>query len=125
MSRFLRLLVLFLLPLLLLALAAEVYVWHLPNSYRIKRAAMTRMADSVEVIILGNSHAFFGLRPDLMSKPTLNLANVSQTLDYDLLLLADYQPRCPRLRRVYLVVDHSNFFDLWQLHFPSFVLRYP
>ena len=112
MRIFLRRISLFLLPLLLLAAAAECYVRSLPNSYRAKRQALERQAARTEVLILGNSHAFFGLRPDVAALPSLNLANVSQTLDYDLLLFRHCQPLLPRLRRVYLTVDHSNLFDL-------------
>ena len=108
---FLRL-ALFLLPLLLAATATELYVRSLPNSYRIKRQAMERMEDSVETIVLGNSHAFSGIRPELLPGPAVNLANVSQTLDLDLLLLEHYAPHCPRLRQVILTVDNSNLFDL-------------
>ena len=103
---------LFLLPLLLLATATELYVRSLPNSYRIKRQMMERMEDSVETIILGNSHAYSGIRPELLPDCAVNLANVSQTLDVDLLLLEHYAPRCPRLRHVLLTLDNSNLFDL-------------
>ena len=103
---------LFLLPLLLLATATELYVRSLPNSYRIKRQMMERMEDSVETIILGNSHAYSGIRPELLPGCAVNLANVSQTLDLDLLLLEYYAPRCPRLRHIILTLDNSNLFDL-------------
>lgn len=112
MKPFLRLTAQFLLPVFLLAIAAESYVRSLPNSYRAKRQALERHAARTEVLVLGNSHAFFGLRPDVMEVPAINLANVSQTLDYDLLLFRICQPLMPRLRRVYLTVDHSNLFDL-------------
>jgi len=104
--------VFFLLPLLLLAAAAELYVRSLPNSYRIKRQTMEQMEDSVETIILGNSHAYSGIRPELLADCAVNLANVSQTLDLDLLLLEHYAPRCPRLRHIVLTLDNSNLFDL-------------
>ena len=108
---FLRRLALFLLPLLLLAAAAELYVRSLPNSYRMKAEMMQRMEDRVKVMILGNSHAYSGIRPELIPGCAVNLANVSQTLDLDLLLLEHYAPRCPRLREVVLPLDNSNLFD--------------
>lgn len=112
MIRFLRHLFLFLLPLLILAGATEVYVRHLPNSYRIKYELMAQVKDSVEVLILGNSHAYSGIRPELLPVCAANIANVSQTLDVDRLLLERYAPTCPRLRHVVLVLDNSNLFDL-------------
>lgn len=112
MRIFLRRISLFLLPLLLLAAAAECYVRSLPNSYRMKREMMLRMQDSVEVMVLGNSHAYSGIRPELLPGCAVNLANVSQTLDIDLLLLEHYAPLCPRLHDVILPLDNSNLFDV-------------
>ena len=107
-----RLFFLFLLPLLLLAAATELYVRSLPNSYRTKAQTMERVADSVEAIVLGNSHAYYGIRPELLPDAAVNLANVSQTLDIDLLLLQHYAPQCPRLHTIILSLDNSNLFDL-------------
>ena len=111
-SSFSRRLLLFLLPLLLAAAVAEFYVRSLPNSYRTKRQMMQRLTDSVETIVLGNSHAYSGIRPELLPGCAVNLANVSQTLDIDLLLLEHYASRCPRLHDVILTLDNSNLFDL-------------
>lgn len=112
MSSFLRRFLFFLLPLLLLAAATELYVRSLPNSYRTKAEMMEHLKDSVETIVLGNSHAYSGIRPELLLGCAVNLANVSQTLDIDHLLLQHYAPRCPRLRTIILSLDNSNLFDL-------------
>ena len=93
------------------ATAIELFVRSLPNSYRLKHEWMTNNAGRVETIILGNSHALFALRPDMMPPNTFNLANVSQTLDYDLLLLEKYAPQCRRLKTVIITADNSNMFD--------------
>ena len=50
----------------------------------------------VETIVLGNSHTYYGIRPELLPYAAVNLANVSQTLDIDLLLLEYYAPRLKR-----------------------------
>ena len=67
---------------------------------------------SVETLILGNSHAYSGIRPSLLPGVAVNLANVSQVPGTDLELLERYAPRCPHLKHVYLVCDNSNLFDL-------------
>ena len=109
---FLRLLSLFVLPLVLLAICAECYMRQcVPNSYRMKREMMDRMADSVQTIVLGNSHAYSGIRPALLPGVAVSLANVSQTAPIDLEILLRYAPKCPRLNHVYLVADNSNLFD--------------
>ena len=111
MPRFLRRLALFLLPILVMAIAAEAYVRSIPNSYCIKQQALEQLADSLHTVILGNSHAYSGLRPDLLLGTVLNLANVSQTLDMDHALLLRCFRQCPQLRDVILVLDNSNLSD--------------
>lgn len=111
MSLFLRRLALFLLPMVLVAIGTEVYVRGIPNSYGIKQHALEQMGDSVETIILGNSHAYSGIRPELLPGTVLNLANVSQTVDLDRALLLRCVKGCPRLRNVVMVADNSNLFD--------------
>ena len=108
---FLRRLAFFLLPILLLAIAAEAYVRSIPNSYRVKQQALEQMADSLQTIILGNSHAYSGLRPEFLPGSVLNLANVSQTLDVDHALLLRCIRQCPQLHDVILTLDNSNLFD--------------
>jgi len=115
---FLRRLLFFLLPIAFLAVLAEVLVRTLPNSYRTKAAWMDLHAQTLEVLILGNSHAYYGLRPQLVEEEggmaphsVVNMANVSQSLKYDRLLLEHYAPRCPRLHTVVLLMDNSNLFD--------------
>ena len=94
-----------------LAAATECFVRSLPNSYKLKDAWMKTHADSVECVILGNSHALFAFRPDMMGRNVFNLANVSQTLDYDYLLLQHYVSACHQLRTAIINVDNSNLFD--------------
>ena len=111
MSLFLRRLTLFLLPIALLAVGVETYVRHIPNSYRIKQQTMEKMADSTETVILGNSHAYSGIRPELLPGHAINLANVSQTTNLDLALLQRCIRHCPQLHDVIMVFDNSNLCD--------------
>ena len=75
--------------LMLVALAAvEAAVRAVPNAYKMKNEAMERHSRS-------NCY---------------NLAMVSQTLEYDYLLLTKYD--FSHLKRVVLVVDNSNCFDM-------------
>lgn len=111
MRSFLRRLALFLLPIVFLAVGAETYVRHIPNSYRIKQQTMETMADSIEIVILGNSHAYSGIRPEQLPGHAINLANVSQTVNLDLALLQRCIHQCPHLRQVIMVFDNSNLCD--------------
>lgn len=112
MKKFLINCLFFLLPITGLLVAMELYVRHLPNTYRQKHEWMENHAEEVEILMLGNSHGLYGLRPNCFSRKAYNLCQVSQTLEYDEFLIKKYTPRCRRLTDIFLVVDYSGFFDL-------------
>lgn len=113
MRRFLVQCVCFLLPFLGLVSVAEAYMRHLPNSYRQKEEWMQAHASDIEVLILGNSHGLFGLRPDCFpSRKVYNLCQVSQIFEYDDYLIRRYASKLTKLKCVILVADNSNLFDL-------------
>ena len=87
----------------------EWYVESIPNPARDKHQWMTAHHDKVTTLILGNSHAFYGIRPDMLSDSAYSLAMVSQTLRYDYYLLRHYP--MPRLRQVVLTL---SYFTLWE-----------
>ena len=111
MRKFILHTLLFLLPVILLIGSAEVALRSIPNSYQQKYEWMSKHGSDLEVLILGNSHGLFGLRPDQFTQPAYNLCNVSQTFEYDDYLLGKFLPQCPHLHTVILVCDHSNLFD--------------
>ena len=99
--------------LMLVALAAmEAAVRVVPNAYKMKNEAMERSSRSVETLILGNSHGYYDIMPSKLDSSGVcyNLAMVSQTLEYDYRLLTKYD--FSSLKRVVLVVDNSNCFDM-------------
>ena len=111
MKKFLIRSLVFLLPALLVLALAEAYVRSIPCSYQYKGQWIEAHGDKVSTLILGNSHAFFDLRPSDFADSTFNLSNVSQRLEHDYFLLQHYAQSCPHLSRVILVADNSNLFD--------------
>jgi len=109
--RFLCKLLLFLVPLLTLLGYAEVRLRRVPNGYNTKRAFLEQQLDSVEVLVLGSSHAYFGIDPQCLSLRAFNLAFTSQSLYYDTRLVRRYLDRMPRLQ---LVLVETNYYNLWQ-----------
>ena len=110
-TRFLCKLLLFLLPLLTLFGYAEVRLRRVSNGYRDKRVFLERQLDSVEVLVLGSSHAYFGIDPQCLSLRAVNLAFTNQSLYYDTRLVREYLDRMPRLQ---LVVVEVNCVSLWR-----------
>lgn len=105
-----------LLPLLLVLAAAERYVRSLPNTYQYKESWMRQHGHRVATLVLGNSHAYYDLVPGEMGDSVFSLANVSQRTEHDFFLLRRYASCCPRLRRVVMVADCSNLFDVPMEH---------
>ena len=61
-----------------------------PNPYKYKEEWMQIHHSEVNTLVLGGSQCFYGIKPELLSGVSFNLANVSQGLKYDLFLLKRY-----------------------------------
>ena len=83
----------------------------IPNSYNLKRTNFEYQLDSIQTLILGSSHALNAINPAYLSTPTYNLANVSQSLDYDQLLTLKYLPQLPRLKTVIITLSYFSFYE--------------
>ena len=112
MKKFLLRLACFLLPVLFVVAGAEAWIRSQPNVYKYKETWIRANGQRLSTIVLGNSHAYYGLNPSAMGDSTFNLANVSQRYDQDFYLLRRYAPLCPHLRTVIMVADNSSLFDV-------------
>lgn len=97
--------------LLVLAVASvgEVVVRIHPTPYSIKHQYITRHGEDVATLALGSSHLYYGFNPAIYGDSTFNLANISQTPDYNLLLLNKYLPAMPHLRRIIINMSYETF----------------
>lgn len=109
MKRFLCRLVLFFLPLLLLAVVGELYARSIPNSYKYKHDWMEQHKDSVRTLILGGSSLYSAIIPDQLTN-SFNLSNSAQILEVDNWLITKYIDQCTNLRTVILPMDIINMF---------------
>ena len=87
MKKFLRHIALFLLPLLIIAVALEFVAESIPNSYTYKRDYLKQHGQQIRTLLLGSSNAYDGLNPTVLPN-AFNLSNSSQTLEDDYRLLA-------------------------------------
>lgn len=90
----------------------EVALRHIPNRYRAKAQYMEQHAEQIETLVFGSSHAFMGIDAAIFGPTAYNLANVSQSLDYDRLLLEKYLPRCKNLQRVLVSVSPFSLYSV-------------
>lgn len=98
----------FSLCILLPLLCAEVYVESLPNPSRSKHMWMQQHSRSVKTLILGSSHTFYGVRPDLLPS-AYSLAQIAQTYRYDDYLLKHYPT--DSLRTVILPFSYFSLYE--------------
>ncbi|HRH70935.1 MAG TPA: hypothetical protein PLB89_15640, partial [Flavobacteriales bacterium] len=108
MGSYLRLLALFLLPVLLLLAGTERLLRRIPNDYSFKHRRMIEEGSSFKVLVLGNSHAYKGIDPDLMGSVGFNAANISQDLRYDRAILEKYLPSLPNLQHLVLPISYGS-----------------
>lgn len=89
---------------------------YVPNPYRAKHEMM--MAGALpRTVIVGNSHSYYGVDPSMLpGGRAVSLANVSQTLDYDLALLQHYE-RLGRLDSVRTLIGQVSYTSLFDMPF--------
>jgi hypothetical protein len=115
---------LLLLPFLLLAGYTEYRLGRMANGYSHKAEGIERWAPTTEVLILGSSHALYGIDPAGFQRSAYNLANVSQSHYYDYQIFSKYVNSLTQLRVVivplsYFSLDYSlaNTPERWRRHF--------
>lgn len=110
MISFVRRTFLFVLPVMVCFIIGEMLLRSIPNDYARKRSIMDANAASFKVLILGNSHAYYGINPTYLSVPAFNAGNVSQSIDFDRKLLLKYIDRMDSLKCVVVVVSSYSLF---------------
>lgn len=111
MARYIRNTALFLLVVVLSLWGVEAFVRSIPNPYKLKDQRLMGQGDDISVLILGNSHNYYGIMPSFLGHNAFNAACVSQTFDKDFYLLKRYYAKLPKLKYVIINVDFSNLFD--------------
>lgn len=107
MTRFIKKISLYLLPIALLAIGLEIYVESIPNSYTYKRQYMEQHAAQIQTLVLGSSYAYDGIDAELLPS-AFNLANSSQCFEDDYRLLAKYLSMMDSLQTVILPLSYSS-----------------
>lgn len=109
MKSFIIQLLIFVSPLVVGAIVIEVVLRQIPNDYSYKFNFLTEQGEEVETLILGSSHAVYGVYPDTFSSLAFNAAHVSQTLHYDYVILSQVIEALPDLRTLIVPVSYFSF----------------
>jgi len=91
MKNFVKRLWIYIIILIVIFISIELsYSW-IPNDYSFKAKILAENAEQIETLILGNSHAYYGLNPLVFGETsTFNLDHVSQSIDLDKFLVESY-----------------------------------
>lgn len=108
MRAFLKQLLLFFTPIFVLGAALEWAVRSYPTIMHQKAEGVAQHADSIEVLVLGTSHAARGVDPGEFSLWTFNSAMGSQSLYFDIALTRKHLDRLSSLKYVLISVDYHS-----------------
>ncbi len=112
MKVFLRKILVFFIPIVIVWGALEWFYRTVPSNYTYKHKIIKERYNEIETLILGDSHAFFGVNPSYIDTETLNLANISQSLYMDQLLFEKHKDSLPNLQNVIITVGYYSLSKL-------------
>jgi hypothetical protein len=111
METFIRRILVYILPILLVAVALEIFIRHIPNDYIYKKEYLDAHAGEINTLILGSSHTLYGVDPVYLSRNAFNVSNVSQTLQYDYEILKKYDENFACLKTVIVPISYTSFYE--------------
>ena len=113
MKKFLIKTLVFLAPALVFVVLCEMGLRTRESDYKYKSQWLTENASTVEILVLGSSHAYSGINPAAFSRKAFNGAHMSQDLNYDAFIFRKFAPRMDSLK--YLILPISYFTPYWRL----------
>jgi hypothetical protein len=118
MKKFLFRLLLFIVPLVILAASAEIYVRTAHSTFSLKAKNFNTL-NQIDILILGSSHSQAGFNPKFMPLKTANVAYGSQDLKLDLALLKksislNKKPKLVLLEMSYFRLLRENPKNYWR-----------
>lgn len=111
MNKFLLKILLFVLPVLTLLLLLEISIKSLPNNYSYKKRYLDSNSNTIKVLFLGNSHAYYGINPSYIHENSFNASYVSQSINYDYKILQKYRDNWKNLAFVCIPLDYSTLYN--------------
>ena len=111
MKNFVQRLFFFILPIIVLGAGAEYVSRKIPNDYSYKNGYLYNNSQSIEVLVLGSSHSFYGVNPVYFSRKAFNAAYLSQSLKYDYCIFDKYKNKLSNLKIIVLPISYGTLFS--------------
>lgn len=110
MGKFIKHIAIFLFIATFILCIVEMFVRHIPNSYKHNLEILEQNSDSVEVMILGSSHAKQGINPKCFHQKAINMALDGQGIPIDAFILERHAHKLPNLKYIILPVDYQTLY---------------
>ena len=89
----------------------ELLLRDIPNDYSFKKNYLNTNSNNIEVLFLGNSHIYYGINPEYISRKSFNGAHISQSLNWDLAILEKYKDRWENLKYIIIPIDYFSMYS--------------
>ena len=112
MQSFIKKILLFIFPLFVFVIMMDLYLVNMNSLHKEKANGLMEHAHEIEILILGNSHATYGVDPSKFSTFAYNIANVGQSIYFDKELTLQNLNKLKKLKYVLISLDyHSLYFS--------------
>ncbi len=113
MNYFLKYVLIFISPLVVVMAVFEVILRNIPNDYTYKKNILDQQSNDLEYLFIGNSHILYGIDPAYISPKSFNVGGASQSLDIDYHIIKKYDGNWKNLKCIVLTLDYfSLYFSL-------------
>ena len=108
--RYISKVVVFFAPVFLVIILLEITARNMEDSFSFKHKFLIEKGTSINTLILGNSHAYYGIEPSILNDSAFSMAMPSQDLLTDFKILESFSTSLPNLNTVIFNLSVSSLF---------------
>ena len=131
MKIFLKRLIVFFLPFLVLYPLLEIKLSQVPNYYTQKKEYLESQLNEIEILSTGSSHGN-SINPQFLSRKGINLFNDAEDIYYDVRVIEKYLDRMPNLKLIIIPISYWSLeyrmdrsLWAWRVPFYKFIYDIP
>ena len=112
MKLFFKKILIFVFPLFFLVIIMDLYLGNMNSLYKEKTEGLKKEAHEIEILILGNSYAAYGVDPNYFTDYAFNIANPGQSIYFNKEITLQNLENLKKLKYVFISLDyHSLYFS--------------
>lgn len=111
MKKFFKRLFIISIPIVVSFIIFEYSLRIIPNDYSYKNQYLASNSKHIEYLILGNSHAYYGVNPEYINGKAFNAAHILQTIEYDYEIFNKYKYDFDSLKAILISIDPYTLFN--------------